>query len=156
MVRKRLYDFKILIKGKVRKMSRFDDSTMMWVNDDISDLLDKTMAGIEQSDNDEIIFTDIEGNRWKMYHDQDCCEDVRIDDIIGDFEDIIGHPLLVAECRTNSNEDENFNSETWTFYELATIKGSVTIRWYGTSNGYYSESVDFEKIESVENFLKNN
>ena len=77
-------------------------------------------------------------------------------DIAGDLEDLIGSPLLMAEEVTN---EQNVNPEgveipeyqesfTWTFYKLATIKGSVTLSWYGQSNGYYNESVSF-KMEAL-------
>jgi len=78
-----------------------------------------------------------------MYHEQDCCESVSIDDINGDLDDIMNSPILLAEEVINSGENE-WGTETWTFYKLSTIKGTVVIKWYGESNGYYSETVYYE------------
>ena len=99
---------------------------------------------------DEITFRTAD-REFRMYHSQDCCESVYIEDIVGDLQDLIGHPILVAEeVVSNENpedcEKEHQESFTWTFYKLATIKGYVDIRWYGESNGYYSESVDLYEI----------
>ncbi|MFA5695940.1 MAG: hypothetical protein WC917_00540 [Bacilli bacterium] len=109
-----------------------------------------TLSNIKNNDNAELIFTTNTGSKYKLYHEQDCCESVSIDDICGDLEDLIGTPILLAEEVKSEKElpkkDEYDDSFTWTFYKLSTIKGSVTIRWYGSSNGYYSESVDFKKI----------
>ena len=118
----------------------------------VSDLLGKTLSYIcvnRGGDTDNIIFETTEGVRYRMYHDQDCCESVDIEDINGDFDDLIGYPLLQAEESTNTTDTfgriESPDSFTWTFYKFATIKGYVTIRWLGESNGYYSEEVDFKE-----------
>ena len=119
-------------------------------NCQFSDLLGKTItaiAGKVGDDNIQINCSD--GSSYRLYHDQDCCESVLVEDICGDFADLIGQPLLLAEESTSDkNQDgvpvpEYQDSFTWTFYKLATNKGAVTIRWYGESNGYYSESVEF-------------
>jgi hypothetical protein len=68
---------------------------------------------------------------------------VRIDYVIRDWTDLIGSELLVAEERTGDYDDGGeYESVTWTFYTFRSINGSVDVRWCGTSNGYYSESVD--------------
>jgi len=96
----------------------------------------------------EMIFRTASGMTLILYHEQDCCESVFIEDIVGDLDDIMNSPVLLAE-EVNSERppidpETNYYDEsyTWTFYKLSTIKGSITIRWLGTSNGYYSESVD--------------
>ena len=99
------------------------------------------IKGLEK-DGDEVTFKCIDGSSFSMYHEQDCCESVSIVDVCGDVADLLNTPILVAE-ESSREGDTLGESETWTFYKLATIKGSVDIRWYGTSNGYYSESVSF-------------
>lgn len=113
----------------------------------ISSLLGKTLKSVIVTENkEEILFITTEEDEYKLWHSQDCCESVSVEEVVGDLNDIVGAPILQAE--ESSNQDGNYHGEsaTWTFYKLATIKGSVTIRWLGTSNGYYSESVDFAKV----------
>lgn len=120
------------------------------------DLLGKTLTAVKNCANEELVFTLDTGEVCKLYHSQDCCEGVSIEDIAGDLEDLVGSPILLAEEVIHSGENppevtkpDYQDSFTWTFYKLATIKGSVTIRWYGESNGYYSESVDFAQTEGA-------
>jgi hypothetical protein len=98
----------------------------------------------------EIRFVTVDGDIYRMFHYQDCCETVYVESVVGDVQDLVGEPILVAEEVTSNENPQGFESEyqesfTWTFYKLATRKGYVDIRWYGESNGYYSESVSFEK-----------
>lgn len=120
---------------------------------DFSRLLGKTLVSIERvtpdKDQDELIFTTNEGEIYKLFHNQDCCESVAIEDIEGDLNDLIGSPILQAEEIISGDLNGltyTPDSFAWTFYKLATIKGYVTIRWLGESNGCYSENVDFVKL----------
>ena len=92
----------------------------------------------------EMVFEN-DTERFVFFHQQDCCESVNINDIVGDLQDLVGEPLLIAKevsgkTPVDFNEAEH-ESVTWTFYKFATRKGYVDVRWLGESNGYYSESV---------------
>lgn len=133
---------------------------------DIKDMVGKvfdtvrmeTGIDIASEDGDKMIFENAE-ERFTFYHQQDCCEFVRIEDISGDLSDLIGEPLLMAEDVSGmvtkpANPpfvDEYNDSYTYTFYKFATRKGYVDVRWFGESNGFYSEEVSLkhEKLGEV-------
>ena len=119
----------------------------------ISEIEGQTFASVVVNGaKDKILFTGIGGRVFKMYHEQNCCEDVSIEDIVGDLDDLVGVPIVSATEETNRDEPKTGgyydDSHTWTFYHIRTHKGTVTLRWYGESNGYYSEDVDFVEVTS--------
>lgn len=139
---------------RVNPFKPIDDPHGYGVIGDMADLVGHTITQIDgaTTGSDEVTFH-FKDATFKMYHSQDCCENVDLDDINGDINDLVGSPLTMAECV--SEEDEELaqkqrgyvDSHTWTFYKFATIKGYVTLRWYGESNGYYSEAVTFARFK---------
>ena len=113
----------------------------------MAQMLGKTFVQVSGAvGNFDLLFETANGERFMFSHQQDCCERVDINDIVGDLQDLVGEPLLLAE-QVSGETPVDFNemdheSVTWTFYKFATRKGYVDVRWLGESNGYYSEGVD--------------
>ena len=130
----------------------------------------KELKRIGESE-DYLVLIELEYEIIKFYHDQDCCESVELIDIVGDIDDLIGEELRMAEeivsCEKPpvpfreayiKHELENgrslieveeyglVGSYTWAFYKFGTVKGYVTFRFLGESNGYYSEKVSIDII----------
>lgn len=102
---------------------------------------------------------------YELYHEQDCCENVELEEIVGDLRDSLHSKILGAsivtnpDCSSEEEYDEEYDDEdydyydysyTWTFYNIKTRKEYVTLRWYGESNGYYSEEVDLRVSRLVD------
>ena len=99
-----------------------------------------------------------DGTKYLFEHTQDCCETVYIYDIYGEPHRLKGQCLLLVEENVTCDRPLDVEakdvsadfSETWTTYIFKTDSESLVVRWFGTSNGYYSESVDISKFESNE------
>lgn len=126
-----------------KKDKPMDDST-------IELLMGKTLTKIIQS-SDEVYFHCKDGDVFRAYHMQDCCESVSVYDVVGDLYSLIGSPIKVAKedsiepVDIPSDHKYSDYSHTWTIHTLETETSKVVIRWLGESNGYYSESVYFQR-----------
>ena len=112
----------------------------------------------KHSDEVTIKFTD--GTCLKFYHQQDCCETVLLEDFDATPEDLVNANIISIEERVSRNEIKPLNdwdeSYTWTFYIIKTSKFTMSMRWYGESNGWYSETVDIDYLHYDEsgNFVR--
>jgi hypothetical protein len=64
----------------------------------MSIMLGKVITEIEGGIGDDVLrFACSDGSKYQLYHSQNCCESVTIDDVVGDLKDLIGQPLLMSE-----------------------------------------------------------
>ena len=91
---------------------------------ELKDLIGKTLTIVEKVGEDKIVFTTNEGRQYKLYHHQECCESVTVEDIVGELSDLVGEPILIAEEATSTQNPQGVTKEyqdsfTWTFYKFA-------------------------------------
>ena len=111
------------------------------------DSLHKTVIAKLEGDEGNVIFSYCPASLAEIW----------LGDICGDFEDILNSPILKFEKRSNFTspplldgkycDDDDEYVQLWTFYEIATIKGSVTLRFIGQDEGYYSKMIDIDLIK---------
>lgn len=123
----------------------------------LDQIIGKTIHSIKREDFDNLgntenasgtilYFEFSDGKKYKMCHDQDCCESVWLAEIVGELNDLIDSPLKMAEVVRDKEPEYGVEKQLWTFYKFATEKGYVTLRWCGQDNGYYSKEVSFEEV----------
>lgn len=93
----------------------------------------------DRTGNDAILFYQGKELVYALSHWQSCYESVYIESIVGSLKDLQNTSILLAEEVSSGGNRTPDGSETWTFYKFATRKGYVDIRFFGESNGYYSE-----------------
>jgi hypothetical protein len=128
-----MMDIKLLERNRVR----FDVL--------VGEVLDA--VDIDREEN-QILLTTRSGRKFLVYHEQDCCETVAISGQDGNFDKLIGKPIVEArDFAVDTGESESdYDSQTTTTLVFRVDDQTVISRWIGDSNGYYSESVDIAEL----------
>lgn len=112
----------------------------------VNELIGETLTHIDVDESgDQIRMETASGKVITLYHCQDCCESVRIEDTQGNWHDLIGKVIVEANKR-EGNFGKPYAAESWmrTEFTFKVDDATVISRWIGESNGYYSESVDIK------------
>lgn len=96
-----------------------------------------------------IVLRELNGAEYRLMHEQNCCEWVTLESIVGDLNYLTFSPILLAESSDGYIQaEDSINGVAWTFYKLATINGYVDIRWIGDTDNRYSEEVYLYRVET--------
>ncbi len=99
-----------------------------------------------------LVFESVDGWIYALIGELNQSE-IWLEDVNGDLDDLVGLPLLEARVLRTPLRSEDADVpvgrgfERYTFYHFATHKGRVTLRWYGTSSGWYSTDVKLLELE---------
>lgn len=115
---------------------------------DSDKMIGEILTNVDIGDSEEgVLFTCQSGKQFRMYHSQDCCEWVRIEDQSGDFHKLIGKKLIyVGETNYERGGEVDYGTYTDTEYTFKVDDHTVIVKWHGESNGYYSESVELVEL----------
>ena len=128
-------------------------------------LYGKILERVEHYNDDTFILTFTDNTKAEFYHDQDCCEDVYITGFVScdrasaGFTPYYGMYLTsITESTIDKSEENNkldYASYTKSIFTFNWCTRAQTryndeckqfeVHWLGTSNGYYSEGVNFRR-----------
>jgi len=115
------------------------------------ELKGKTLTNVSADEGDGDVTLRAGSESFLLWHQQDCCESVHLEKIIGDVNNLIGSPITLAEDDHPGDPDWSqlkfSESHTWSQFILETAKGRVEFWFLGESNGYYSEEVSFRQTD---------
>lgn len=113
---------------------------MSYLDDDFV-LLSKPEKILECVITDESLTLITDLRTYKIYHEQECCEQVWLADV-GDLDvkEILNEELIGFDRFVSKGKVHNDDYGTFTFITVRTNKDSYQLRFCGTSNGYYSET----------------
>lgn len=114
------------------------------------EIIGKQFTEVYQSElvcDEAIFFIGPDNVGYALGHQNCCCESFQFEEIHGDLDDLIGTPIIEFYLSESNNEESEYGSDTWSFYVARTMKGTVTFRCHGASNGYYSEDADWFKVK---------
>lgn len=121
----------------------------------VEELAGKTIINLDDSANGDLRFTMDDGSVYEMGYIPDCCATCDIESGLSDLQAMVGQKLVSVSMDTSSERPADVakpeyepESQTWTFYTFRSNEATAQLRWFGESNGYYSESVTFRCVQS--------
>jgi hypothetical protein len=111
-------------------------------------LIGRRFDCVKNSVKNKILFMWNDRVEFVLMHKQQCCEDVTIEEIIGDLNDLTDFPITDAKFTSENTKRMTYvESKTNSSYRIETEKGKVKIEVVGYSNGDYSEVLDLYWIK---------